>query len=93
MIVSLIVAALAVARLTRLLTEDRIVVRWRQWIVRRYGPDSMVTYWIHCPWCLSLWIAAPIMPIAALFPYPWVVALLAIPAASMVAGLLNDRGE
>lgn len=92
-IVSLIVAALAVARITRLLVDDRLTVRWRQWIVRRYGTESLMSYLVHCPWCMSMYLAIPIMPIAALFPYPWVIGILAIPAASMVAGLLNDRGE
>ena len=92
-IVSLIVAALAVARITRLLVDDRLTVRWRQWIVGRYGTESLMSYLVHCPWCMSMYLAIPIMPIAALFPYPWVVAILAIPAASMIAGLLNDRGE
>lgn len=93
MIVSLIVAALAVARITRLLVEDRLTVRWRQWIVRRYGAESLPSYLVHCPWCMSIWIAVPIMPLSVLLPHPWVIAALAIPAASMVAGLLNDRGE
>ena len=93
MIVSLVVAALAVARLTRLLVEDRVAVRWRQWVVKRYGPESMPSYLVHCPWCMSIYIAVPIMPIAVLLPHPWVIAVLAIPAASMTAGLLNDRGE
>lgn len=93
MIVSLVVAALAVARITRLLVEDRVTVRWRQWIIKRYGPDSTPSYLVHCPWCMSIYISIPIMPIAVLFPYPWVIAILAVPAASMLAGMLNDRGE
>lgn len=93
MIVSLIVAALAVARLTRLLTEDRLTVRWRQWVIKRWGPESLASYLVHCPWCMSIYISLPVMPIAALFPYPWVIGILAIPAASMVAGMLLDRGE
>jgi hypothetical protein len=93
LIISLIVAALAVARVTRLLVEDRLTVSWRQWVVKRTGTESLATYLVHCPWCMSIWIAVPFMPVAALFPYPWVVALFSIPAASMVTGLLLDRKE
>lgn len=88
-VVSLVVAALAVARLTRLLTEDFLTVGYRRWVVTRWGPESKMSYLVHCPWCTSIWIAIPVMPVAVLFPNVWVIAALAIPAASHVAGLLN----
>lgn len=93
LIISLVVAALAVARLTRLLVEDRLTVSWRQWTVKRFGTESLAAYLVHCPWCMSIWIAAPIMPVAALFPYPWVIGLFAIPAASMVTGFVAELVE
>ena len=91
LIVSLVVAALAVTRITRLLVADKLMVGYRQWVVKRWGPESMISYLVHCPWCTSIWVALPIMPIAAMFPYNWVIGILAIPAASMVAGCLLDR--
>ena len=93
LIVSMVVATLAVTRLTRLLVEDQLTVGYRQWVVRKWGASSMASYLAHCPWCTSVWVAILVMPPAVLFPYPWVVAVLAIPAASMVAGLLLDRKE
>lgn len=90
LIISLLTAVLAVARITRLLVDDRLTVAWRVWIVKRYGADSLPSYLAHCPWCMSMWIAIPIMPVAAIFPYPWVVGLLAIPAASMVTGFVAE---
>lgn len=92
-VVSLVVAALAVARVTRFLTEDFLTVGYRRWVVTRWGPDSKMSYLVHCPWCTSIWIALPVMPAAALFPNVWVIAALAIPAASMVAGLLSLPGK
>ena len=92
LIISLVVAALAVARITRLLVEDRLTVSWRQKVIKKYGPDSLPSYFVHCPWCTSMWVSVLMVP-AALFPYPWVIALYAIPAASMVAGQLVDRGD
>jgi hypothetical protein len=92
LIISLVVAVLAVARITRLLIEDRLTVSYRQFIVKRTGPNSLLTYLVHCPWCMSIWIAVPVMPVAALFPNPWVIGVLAIPAASMITGMLLDRG-
>jgi len=87
----LVVAALAVTRITRLLVADKLMVGYRQWVVKRWGAESMISYLVHCPWCTSIWVALPIMPIAAMFPYNWVIGILAIPAASMVAGCLLDR--
>ena len=90
LIISLTVAALATARITRLLTDDRLTVAWRQWVVRRFGADSMPSYLVHCPWCMSMWIAPVFMVVAALYPYPWVIGLMAIPAASMITGLISE---
>jgi hypothetical protein len=92
-VVSLVVAALAVARIARLLTEDFLTVGYRRWVVTRWGPESKMSYLVHCPWCTSIWIALPIMPVAVLFPNVWVIATLAIPAASHVAGLLNTTSK
>jgi hypothetical protein len=51
---------LATARLTRLVTADRISRPFRAAIVRRYGPSSAVGYLVHCRWCVSLYIAGPV---------------------------------
>lgn len=81
-----------VARLTRLLVEDRITVGYRRRVVKKYGKESLQAYFVHCPWCTSMWISPLIVPVI-LFPYPWVIALAAIPAASYVAGFLASKEE
>lgn len=93
LITSLIVGALAVARLTRLVVSDKLTVKIRQRVVRRWGPDSKASVLIHCPWCVSVWISLPVMPVAALFPNKWVIAVLAIPAAAYVVGFLANRED
>jgi uncharacterized protein DUF1360 len=94
LIIGLILGALTVARLTRLLVADRLTVGWRRWVVNRWGPDSLPSYLAHCPWCMSLWIAIPVMPVAVLFPNKWVIAALAILPASYITGLLaKAEGE
>jgi hypothetical protein len=89
LIIALIVGTLAVARITRLLTEDRLTVSYRRWVVNTWGENSMPAYLVHCPWCTSVWVAAPIMPAAVLYPNLWVIAALAIPAASYITGRLE----
>lgn len=93
LVVSLVVAALAVARVTRLLTEDFLTVGYRRWVVSRWGEESKMSYLVHCPWCTSIWVALPVMPIAVLFPNLWVIGALSIPAASLVAGQLQSDKE
>lgn len=57
---------LALARLTRLLTADRITdfLREAAWKASKGNPDGMVWYLSNCAWCMSLWIglvSAPLM--------------------------------
>lgn len=89
MIVALVLAALTVARVTRFLTEDRLSVSYRRWAVQKWGENSLQSYLVHCGWCTSIWVATPIMPVAVLFPSVWLVAVLAIPAASYLTGRLE----
>lgn len=93
LIVSLIVGVLAVTRITRLLVDDQLTIKYRQWVDRRWGDMSWQSYLAHCPWCTSIWVALPIMPIAAIWPNVWVVAALSIPAASQLAGEILTRKE
>lgn len=93
LIVVLITAVLAVARLTRLFVEDRITNKVRLGLIRRYGEQSLPAYFIHCPWCMSIWFAVVVMPVAVLWPNRWVLAGLAIPAASYLTGIFASRWE
>lgn len=92
LVISLIVATLAVARGTRFLVEDRLALPYRRWVIGKWGEDSLPSYFVHCPWCTSIWMSLLAIP-AVLFPYQWVVAIYAVPAMSMVTGLLLDRKE
>lgn len=47
----------AVARLTRLITDDYITRHLRAAVIRWVGPDHDLAYLLTCPWCLSIWIA------------------------------------
>lgn len=92
-LLSLIVAMLAVSRVTRLLTEDKLALGYRRWIVNRFGAESMVSYLAHCRWCTSFWVALLVMPPAAIWPNKWVIAAYAALAASYIAGLLGRLEE
>lgn len=47
----------ALARVTRLLVADRLTDFLRIWAYRRSGGgESMLTYFVQCPWCVSMWL-------------------------------------
>lgn len=84
----MIAAALAVARLARLVAEDTITNGFRRAIVNRYGSEAWLTKLIFCaPWCMSIWFSV-LMPVAVFWHNVWVLAALSIPAGSMAAALL-----
>ena len=93
LVLSMVVGVLAVARITRLFVEDQLMVGFRQWVVRRWGDSSLLSYFAHCQWCTSFWVGLVIMPLAVLLPNVWVIAALAPFAASMVTGLLAELIE
>jgi hypothetical protein len=48
---------IALARLTRLLTVDRITDFLREWAWKiSKSEDGLVFYLSTCPWCVSLWL-------------------------------------
>lgn len=86
-LLSFVITALAVARLTRLATSDYLTERPRHW-VQAHVPE-MVAYLIGCPWCLSMWVAAVIVPVAALWWHVLAVQIvLGVFACSHLTGLL-----
>lgn len=63
-IATLALLTLATARAARLIALDRIALPLRRRLIAWRGPDSAITYLAHCPWCLSVWLAAAAAPIA-----------------------------
>lgn len=91
---------LAVFRASRLLTVDRFppLVAAKKWLLRRQ-PSEWLVYMFGtgeedepgCPWCVSLWLAAPIVWAAD----AWTAGGLAAPvlvwaSASAAAGYLSN---
>lgn len=48
---------LALARVTRLLVADRLTDFIRVWAYHRsQGAETLLTYFVQCPWCVSMWL-------------------------------------
>jgi hypothetical protein len=50
----------AVARVTRFLNWDTLAKGLREWVMVRFGGTSKPYKLITCPWCASIWLAAPV---------------------------------
>lgn len=90
----LAVGALAVHRLTRLVTEDEVTRPLRDWAdgLTAEGPlqeQTRLGYFLTCPWCVSVWAAAGWLALTAAAPR---VArpLGAVLAWSSATGLLSS---
>jgi len=87
---------IAVARLSRLITTDELMLPFRRWATKKWGDDSRLTYFVHCRWCTSGWVGGLGGVIWAFSMLPLRYWWFAIPAAlsmSYVAGLLSQLEE
>lgn len=90
--ITLVVAALATARLTRLVTTDRITQAPRHALLRRMSSDGLGAYLVVCDWCVSVYTGGAVAAAGAwagLWSWWW-AAPLAL-AYSYVAGFLASR--
>jgi hypothetical protein len=54
-VLAFVVLTLASARLTRLITTDKLSFSTRQKLAIKLGPQHWLVYLIHCPYCTSVW--------------------------------------
>jgi hypothetical protein len=84
---TLAIGALAVHRLTRLITTDEVTRPWRE-RVEQTDPEGRLAYFVTCPWCVGLWMSAGWAVVAYAAP-ALAVPLGAVLAWSSVTGLLS----
>lgn len=88
--VDLVLGALAVHRLTRLITADKIAEPLRERAVEVAGPSDEpegLAYFVTCPWCVSMWLAGGWLALRTIAPRT-ARALGTVLASSSIAGLL-----
>jgi hypothetical protein len=94
-----LVYALAVARVTGLVTVDTVTEPIRDWIVVRLDDaegslGARLAYLITCPWCASVWIGAVAAPIVYNWgSSPWLLVPALALALSFVAGATSNLGR
>jgi hypothetical protein len=86
----IIILALFVYRVTRLITIDEIFVPVRALVWDKTKAGSHLAYLVTCPWCISLWVALPVVFSYAFFP-SMTILIGCIFALSALAGLITAR--
>ena len=81
--------ALAVYRITRLITEDHLPFGPLRDRVQGRWANSLLAEWFVCPWCSGMTVAVAVLLLHAGFPawWPYVAAALAL---SAITGLLSS---
>ena len=91
-LVTLTLTALATARITRLITTDRITEAPRNALIRRLDPEGLMAYLVVCDWCASVYVGAAVA--GAWWAWGDTMAFTAATAAlaySYVAGFLASK--
>lgn len=75
-------------RLWRLLAHDRITQPVRD----LWRPDTLIDYFVGCPWCLGSWLSIAVTAAwAATHPFTAWDFIGVAGASSVLVGLLGDR--
>jgi hypothetical protein len=92
-VLSLLLAHGANARIARLIAEDDITEPVRAKVIKKLGHTNLIARWIQCPWCCGWWTAWPITAVAW-FPIMgaslWWVYGLAAWSVAHAGGRLNN---
>ena len=90
--ITLAVGALVTARLTRLVTTDRITMAPRRWVLLKLDPEGLPAYLLACSWCASTYVGLAVAGTGAwagLWSPWWVLPLTLV--FSYAAGYLASR--
>lgn len=88
----LLLTTLAVARISRLITTDKISEPARLRVAKRRPEGSQLTYLLWCPHCMSVWISAALTPAAWLLTdapdHLGITSWFGLPAAALAVAYL-----
>jgi hypothetical protein len=85
-----VILSLFVYRLTRLIVIDEIFTPVRDWVWMKTTANSQIAYFFTCSWCVSLWVALPVVFSYAFFP-SMTILIGCIFTLSAIAGLITAR--
>lgn len=83
---TVVLLALTAWRATRLLVEDDLLARPRDWLGQR--ATGKLADFVYCPHCVSVWVSAALVAVAAQFvsvPQPLLVGGAVAAVCSLIA--------
>jgi hypothetical protein len=89
--VSVLTDIVATYRLTKLIMEDRITEDLRALVYDKFPRDSKMSYFMGCPWCISIWAGAVIFTLRKVSPETANI-VSGLLAASAVTGVVYTKG-
>lgn len=89
--IHLITDALAVFRLTKLMTDDYITEDIRNYIFDHTKQGSKLRYFITCGWCTSMWAAIALVSLRRIHE-PTANIISTSLALSAITGVSYDKG-
>ncbi len=88
-LVELAIYGLATYRLSRLVTRDELLSGPREWLWKKFPPESTkIGYWLTCVWCVSVWSASLFVISRIIIPEATNIVAIVL-ALSAIAGLLT----
>jgi hypothetical protein len=92
---TLVLTAFTSARLTRLITFDKITGRLRAWTIRvAKNPDKGLPVLFSCAWCMGVWVSTTVAAVAVAFRgQVWFVAPALALTASQITGMITASRE
>jgi len=92
---TLVLTVFASARLTRLVTFDKISAGLRAWTIRHAkDPDKGIAILSRCSWCMGIWISAAVTAAAFAFRgQPWFVWPALALTAAQITGMITASRE
>jgi hypothetical protein len=89
--INFIILALAVFRISRLIIKDEVLAPLRNAFWEKFPPErSYLGFLFTCEWCVSMWVALPVVLFYAAFP-TMTLLIGCIFALSAVSSLLTAR--
>ena len=88
-VLTYVLYTLAVARIVRFINFDVLFDRPRLAIVRAFNNSQTAVYFLTCPWCVSIWVAAATFWVPLFFSdNKLALYMMSFLAASHVVGML-----
>jgi uncharacterized membrane protein len=90
-LVSILCVLAITLRVTHFVTSDFLFQRVRAWVIRKTGPESYASYFVKCPWCVSIWAALGATGAALLWSnQTWFQFIAVLLGASYATGYLES---